>query len=77
VSQRRLDQFASELSAEHKASGVDIVPLQCNVADEESVVNMVAGTVSKFGRIDYAVNAAGLAHVAKFAEFKTADVSER
>lgn len=73
VSQRRLAEFHSTLKAEH--SGVDIMPLKCNVADEGDVANMVKDTVGAFGRIDYAVNAAGLAHVAKFAEFKTADVS--
>ena len=75
MSQRRLDKFAADLSSEHAAAGVDVVPIQCNVADEDSVVNMVSGTVGKFGRIDYAVNAAGLAHVSRFSEFKTADVS--
>jgi 3-hydroxybutyrate dehydrogenase len=72
VSQRRLDAFAKETAAAHD---VEVLPLQCNVADEDAVARTVSETVATFGRIDYAVNGAGLAHVAKFAEFKTTDVS--
>ncbi len=75
ASQRRLNEFHSQLSSECKA--VDVIPIRCNVADEASVVDMVKNTVSTFGRIDYAVNAAGLAHVSRFADFKTSDVSRR
>lgn len=42
-------------------SKIDIEAIVCNVADEAAVKNMVSTTVSKFGRIDYAVNCAGVA----------------
>lgn len=38
---------------------VQIVALQCDIAEEEQVKKMLAVTVEKLGRVDYAVNAAG------------------
>jgi NAD(P)-dependent dehydrogenase (short-subunit alcohol dehydrogenase family) len=37
-----------------------VLPIEVNLLDEDSVVNFVSGTVKKFGSIDYAVNCAGV-----------------
>lgn len=34
--------------------------MRCDVSDEESIKSAVAETVSKYGRIDYAINSAGI-----------------
>ncbi|EXJ85087.1 hypothetical protein A1O3_05762 [Capronia epimyces CBS 606.96] len=51
-----------DVSAEIKKSfpQVEVLPLQLNVADEKQVDSAIAQAVSQFGRIDYAVNNAGI-----------------
>lgn len=46
--------------AEHANDDVEILAVVCNVADSASVKAMVEATVEKFGRLDYAVNCAGI-----------------
>lgn len=41
-------------------SSIQILPLQANVASEKEVNDAVQQTVEKFGRIDVAVNVAGI-----------------
>jgi citronellol/citronellal dehydrogenase len=47
---------AAEEIAQH---GTEVLPVQCNVADLESVDAAVAATLDKFGRIDAVINNAG------------------
>lgn len=60
-----------------------VVAIKTDVSNEEQVKALVAGTVEKFGRIDYAVNCAGIGLGAPFAEMptetwdKTIGVNER
>lgn len=76
-----LADIIAPLSKEY--SGLDALVQTCNVANEEEVVALVAATVNKFGRIDYAVNCAGVANGAPWSEFtseiwdKTIGVNER
>lgn len=51
-----------QVSAELKKSypKLEVLPLQLDVTDESAIDNAVAQTASAFGRIDYAVNNAGI-----------------
>jgi NAD(P)-dependent dehydrogenase (short-subunit alcohol dehydrogenase family) len=57
--------------------GVKTLPLQLDVTDPEQVDKAIAATVAHFGRLDHAVNAAGIAGLrgvgAVFAEYPTDD----
>jgi NAD(P)-dependent dehydrogenase (short-subunit alcohol dehydrogenase family) len=48
------------LKAEFANADVDILAVTCNVADSGAVKAMVDATVQRFGRVDYAVNCAGI-----------------
>lgn len=50
-------------------STIQILPLQANVASEKEVDDAIKQTVDKFGRIDVAVNVAGIGG----ANFRTSD----
>jgi 3-oxoacyl-[acyl-carrier protein] reductase len=43
----------------HAATGVDVLPVTCDVARPEHVTRFVAATVERFGRLDILVNNAG------------------
>ena len=51
---------AEETSQQVEKLGVKALPLQVNVADEESVANMLARSVAGMGDIDILVNSAGI-----------------
>ena len=51
---------AEETSQQVEKLGVKALPLQVNVADEESVANMLAKSVAGLGEIDILVNSAGI-----------------
>jgi 3-oxoacyl-[acyl-carrier protein] reductase len=51
---------AHEVVEEIKALGRKAFAIQCNVADSESVSNMVKVTIENFGRLDILVNNAGI-----------------
>lgn len=51
---------AEETSQQAQKLGVKALPLQVNVADEESVANMLAKSVAGMGEIDILVNSAGI-----------------
>jgi 3-oxoacyl-[acyl-carrier protein] reductase len=51
---------AYEVVEEIKALGRKAFAIQCNVADSESVSNMVKVTIENFGRLDILVNNAGI-----------------
>lgn len=58
---RNADAIA-RLSRELPANGRDHLALPCDVSDAEAVQRAVDGTIDRFGRIDVAVNCAGIDH---------------
>ncbi len=52
---------AEAVANEIRALGADALALQVNIANRDEVENMVAETVRHFGRLDCAVNSAGIA----------------
>lgn len=61
------EQGAQEAAEESKtyATNSEFRPfaIQVNIADEDSVQNMVDTTISEFGRIDYSINSAGIGNL--------------
>jgi citronellol/citronellal dehydrogenase len=53
---------------EIQALGCKALPVKCNVADEESVNNMLRKALEQFGQIDILVNNAGIAYYAPVLE---------
>lgn len=67
---RRADELESAVR-EIRASGGEAEAIQTDVASSEQVQEMVEHTVRTFGRLDYAVNNAGIEGVpAEFVEFE-------
>ncbi|TXT13694.1 hypothetical protein VHUM_01061 [Vanrija humicola] len=58
INEEPLTALAAELKA--AADGVDVLAVKCNVANEDDVKSLVSAAAAHFGRIDYAVNAAGI-----------------
>lgn len=57
-----LDDEAGNAVAETiRALGAEAIFVQCNIADQKSVENLLQTAVNTFGRVDCAVNAAGIA----------------
>ncbi|KAL1411129.1 hypothetical protein Q8F55_002079 [Vanrija albida] len=56
------DEPLAKLAGELKAAepDVDVLAVKCNVANEDDVKSLVSAAAAHFGRIDYAVNAAGI-----------------
>ncbi len=54
---RRTAETASELSTQF---GVEVLGIPCDVTNEEEVTNLYGQTIATYGRIDVAVNNAGL-----------------
>ena len=50
-----------ETAAEVEKVGKKALPISCDVADQESVNQMMARTVQEFGKVDILVTAAGIA----------------
>lgn len=66
------DALESTVAALQKEfSDAQVLAVKCDVSKENEVKNMVAVTVDRFGRIDYAVNCAGVAFGAPWEEFET------
>ncbi len=55
-------------AAEIEALGGRAVPIRCNVRDEQSILDMVTGTLNAFGRIDILINNAGIGAYRPFLE---------
>ena len=54
-----VEERAARTVSEIETTGGTALPIACDVRDEASVQRMVARTVTRFGRIDVLVNAAG------------------
>ena len=50
---------AAEKLQNYCVDGAEVVGLQCNIRDRESVEQMVQSTIEKFGRVDGLVNNGG------------------
>jgi NAD(P)-dependent dehydrogenase (short-subunit alcohol dehydrogenase family) len=62
-----------EAVAELRAMGADVAAFDCDVADEEQVVEQTKATVAHFGRIDSCFANAGFGRVKPFLEMTAAD----
>lgn len=56
-------------SSEMKTFGLDAVPFQVDMAEPDSISNLVRSVLTEFGRIDFLFNNAGMIHRAPFEEF--------
>lgn len=64
-----LDESIKSWQAEY--ADAQLLAVKTDVAVEADVIALVAAAVDKFGRIDYAVNCAGVSGGGAFAEFST------
>ncbi|MCK5351711.1 SDR family NAD(P)-dependent oxidoreductase, partial [bacterium] len=56
-------------AAEMKASGLHVSPFHVDMADPESIEDLVKSVLTKFGRIDFLFNNAGIIYRAPFEKF--------
>ena len=54
------DTLVKSVASELADAGLAATAVHCDVADEEQVAQAVQTSVSEFGRLDYAFNAAGI-----------------
>ncbi|WVQ81986.1 hypothetical protein IAT38_004113 [Cryptococcus sp. DSM 104549] len=73
IRQDALDAFRDELHSETTEHSLDILAVQCDVTDEKAVKETMALAVGRFGRVDYAVNSAGITNKSKVGDFMTAE----
>ena len=66
-------QAADAVVAEIEAMGGEAMAHGCDVSDEAGVADMVAGAMDRWGRIDIAVNNAGILRDKTFAKMDMAD----
>ncbi len=59
-----------ELMKEAKTDGLEILPLQADVAVSASVTGMVQSTLARFGQLDILINAAGVISVSPVMEME-------
>lgn len=69
---RRKDRI-EELRQSLEADGREALSVQCDVADEHEVDNLVSAAMERFGKIDILVNNAGTANVAPAEQEKVED----
>jgi len=60
VSSRKQDLCEAVAAEVRAATGADVLPLACHVADWDAIPGFVAGVVERLGRIDVLVNNAGI-----------------
>lgn len=58
-------QVVEESKTYAKHAGYRAIAVKLDIADEQSVKSLIATTVKEFGRIDYAVNSAGVGTISK------------
>ncbi|WWC70205.1 uncharacterized protein I206_104155 [Kwoniella pini CBS 10737] len=74
INQDNLDTFSQKLiNDQEEGVKIDLLTLQCDVTDEIAIKEVIKKAVEKFGRIDYAVNSAGITNKSKVGEYKTED----
>ena len=61
----KLENTAAEMSS----AGLDVVPFHVDMAEPESIANLVASVLNDFGRIDFLFNNAGVIHRAPLEAF--------
>jgi len=59
ASARRIDRLKS-LATEAKRQGLSVMPIECDVLDEDSIAKAIAAAIKEFGRLDGAFNNSGL-----------------
>lgn len=72
LSEQRLTPLAAALRSEFP--GLDVLPFVGDMGCEADIVRMHDDAKRAFGRIDYAVNNAGIAAIGRMGDYKTADV---
>ena len=73
IQREALAQIAKLLEAT-TTRPIEILTIECNVADEMAVNQAVAQGVERFGRIDFAVNSAGITNKSKVGDYETKEV---
>lgn len=58
-----LDDGLQETAAALRKSGTEVAAISGDIADEELAKRLVAESVSRFGKLDVAINNAGIAHL--------------
>ncbi len=58
ASARRLDRL-KKLATEAKQQRLSVMPIECDVLEEDSIVKAIAATMKEFGRLDGAFNNSG------------------
>jgi NAD(P)-dependent dehydrogenase (short-subunit alcohol dehydrogenase family) len=74
INRTALLEVQSEL--ENIRPGIQVLTVVCDVTDEGSVKDMVREAAAAFGRIDYAVNSAGISNKSRVGEYETDAVSD-
>ncbi len=69
----RRPEALEEAAAEIRREGGEVLPVSCDVTDEESVAAMVRRTLEELGRLDVLLTAAGVARRAPAEELDTGD----
>lgn len=64
---------ANAVVNEIRGPGSDAIAVKCNISDEKEVKEMMAESISRFGRIDILVNNAGIVASKPFSELTPAD----
>lgn len=67
IAGRNLDNL-KKTEEEVKNTTASVLPVQCDVSNEENCKNLITNTISKFGKIDILINNAGLSMRAIFEE---------
>lgn len=69
-------EVLEEAAAAMKTSGLHVSPFHVDMADPESIEELVGSVLKKFGRIDFLFNNAGIIHRAPFEKFPLEDWEE-
>ncbi len=65
---------ASEVAEQIKTLGAEATPIECDIADEQQVVEMAADVQRTFGKINFLYNVAGVNVIARLHETSAQDV---
>ncbi|KAK9452430.1 hypothetical protein V1511DRAFT_507838 [Dipodascopsis uninucleata] len=73
INEQALKVVQRECEAVAKEKSMKTITLVRNMSSEEDIIDMVRTTVGEFGRLDYAVNCAGIAFKSVVAETNSSD----